>query len=379
MTDQAARPRKQEQEPADDTIEEVGPGVLRTQLPINMPGLGHVNCYLLEDERGVAVVDPGLPGRDSHVALEARLKSAGFPLHAVHTVIVTHSHPDHFGGAGWLRTQTGAEVVTHRSFRMMWDPAEPPDLDPESAAVATQPAGDDEHGHDGEPDPMAPPDDPLPHVRRFPWETTPWGGPGHQMPWRRKMFFRAARRFPHMRRMPTPSVRLDEADTIRLAGRDWVAVHTPGHTDDHLCLFDPTEGCMLCGDHVLPTITPHIGGFGTARDPLGAFFHSLDKVVDLGSQVKIALPAHGKPFADLAGRAQEIRHHHEGRLEKLRATSADLGRPASVMEMSTHLFSPRAQGSMADSETFAHLEHLRLAGEMVRRDADGVLEYVLTD
>jgi hypothetical protein len=34
---------------------------------------------------------------------------------------------------------------------------------------------------------------------------------------------------------------------------------------------------------------------------------------------------------------------------------------------------------MADSETFAHLEHLRLAGEMDRLDRDGRYEYVLRD
>ncbi|MCU1395772.1 MAG: hypothetical protein JWM34_4200 [Ilumatobacteraceae bacterium] len=365
MTDQAARPRKQEQEPATTEITEVAPGVLRSQLPIDIPGLGHVNCYLLEDSRGVAVVDPGLPNKESHIALEARLKSAGFPLKRVHTVIVTHSHPDHFGGAGWLRAQTGADIVTHSSFHLMWDPTEPPDVDVEDVPEALSNDGDD--------------DIQIDRTRRFPWEPSPWGGPGVEIPFRRRIWFRAARAFPQLRKMPIPSVRLAEADTISLAGRDWVAVHTPGHTDDHLCLFDPTEGCMLCGDHVLPTITPHIGGLGSYRDPLGTFFDSLDKVGSYGPQVKVALPAHGKPFSDLAGRAQEIKDHHAGRLQKLRDTSTDLDRPASVMEMSTHLFSPRAQGGMADSETFAHLEHLRLAGEMQRVVKDGVLEYVLTD
>ena len=42
----------------------------------------------------------------------------------MHTVVVTHSHPDHFGGAGLLRTRAGAEVVTHRSFRTWLDPDE---------------------------------------------------------------------------------------------------------------------------------------------------------------------------------------------------------------------------------------------------------------
>ena len=43
------------------------------QLPIDMPGLGHVNCYALEDERGIAIVDPGLPGEESWTHLVDRL------------------------------------------------------------------------------------------------------------------------------------------------------------------------------------------------------------------------------------------------------------------------------------------------------------------
>ena len=312
-----------------------------------------------------SLVDPGLPEKDSYVALEARLKSAGFSLKRVHTVIVTHSHPDHFGGAGWLRAESGADIVTHRKFRLMWDPTEPPDVDVEDVPLMA----------DGTPDTA----EPILNDRHFPWEGTPWGGPGVNMPLKRKMWFRAARAFPRLRKMPVPTKRLDEADTISLAGRDWFAIHTPGHTEDHLCLFDPTEGCMLCGDHVLPTITPHIGGMGMGGDPLGAFFDSLDKMASYGADVKIALPAHGQPFADLAGRAQEIKEHHAGRLEKLRTTSAELDRPANVMEMSTHLFSARVKGAMADSETFAHLEHLRLAGDMKRVNNNGVFEYVLSE
>jgi hypothetical protein len=40
------------------------------------------------------------------------------------------------------------------------------------------------------------------------------------------------------------------------------------------------------------------------------------------------------------------------------------------------LFKERAWGSMAESETFAHLEHLRREGEVeVGRRADGMLVY----
>ena len=34
----------------------------------------------------------------------------------IHTVVVTHSHPDHFGGAGRIKKEAGAELVTHKAF-----------------------------------------------------------------------------------------------------------------------------------------------------------------------------------------------------------------------------------------------------------------------
>ena len=363
------RPPKQEQESATDEITELAPGVLRTQLPISLPGLGHVNMYVLEDDRGVAVVDPGLPSKESWAAINDRLTRAGVPLHRVHTVVVTHSHPDHFGGAERLRKETGADIVTHARFRVLWDPTEPPDHDAEQDADLTaRPAGPG-----SEPVSAA-----TANRRRLPWEPTPWGGQGMELPWKRKMAIGLMRRFPRFMRLPTPSVRLDDAATISLAGREWVAVHTPGHTEDHLCLFDPEGGLMLSGDHVLPTITPHISGLIHAADPLQQFFGSLDKIAEFGPRVRLTLPAHGHPFADLAGRARDIKEHHDGRLQRLRDVSTELGRPATVMELTTHLFSPRAQGPMAESEAYAHLEHLRLLGEMERREVDGAYEYVLS-
>jgi len=112
----STRPPRQEQEPASEEVAEVAPGVLRMQLPIWMPGLGHVNMYALVDDRGLTVVDPGLPGPQSWKALKARLKAADYRLQDIHTVLVTHSHPDHFGGAGRIARETGAELITHHAF-----------------------------------------------------------------------------------------------------------------------------------------------------------------------------------------------------------------------------------------------------------------------
>jgi glyoxylase-like metal-dependent hydrolase (beta-lactamase superfamily II) len=347
------RPPKQEQLPAADGITEVATGVLRLQLPIAMPGLGHVNCYILEDERGVTVVDPGLPGPSSWQELSKRLEGAGIPLRTVHTVVVTHSHPDHYGGARFLREETGADLLTHRSFRNWFNPLEP-DLDDADDLMDPEPA---------------PSDDPNVEALREALlrGRTPWGGP-----WVR-MSDRADPEAVRYMGPPQPTIAVDEADVVRVGRRDWVAMHTPGHTPDHLCLYDPTNGVLLSGDHVLPTITPHIGGIGTGVDPLQRFLDSLARMHELEG-VSTVLPAHGQPFTDLDGRVDAIRDHHLERLETLRKAGRDLD-GGTVEDFSQRLFPERSWGPMAESETYAHLEHLHLAGHAERWEEDHFLRY----
>jgi len=361
MTKPAVR---QEREAPSDAVTEVAPGVLRIQLPMNMPGLGHVNCYAMEDSRGIALVDPGLPGPASYRALKQRLASVGLSHRRVHSVIVTHSHPDHYGNANRLRTETGATVITERSFKTFWDPMEEDDEHKELAGP-------------GDADEQAAAAEAVERGRQVvpKWNRpTPWGGDGPKPPTRTRWRYAVlGRMFNGWYRPPVPTRRVEDADVISLAGRDWVAVHTPGHTHDHLCLLDPTEGVFISGDHVLPTITPHISGMVRLDDPLAHFFGSLRKVGAYDS-VKITLPAHGHPFDDLGGRTEEIIDHHHERLQILRDASAEFG-SGHVGDYSQKLFKPRAWGPMADSETYAHLEHLRLTGEAGARRVEGQLVY----
>ena len=91
----------------------------------------------------------------------------------------------------------------------------------------------------------------------------------------------------------------------------------------------------------------------------------------------VCLPAHGHPITDLAGRTAAIRRHHVERLDVLRAAAGELV-DAPVEAYMKALFRERAWGQMAASETFAHLEHLRLTGEAAsRRDDKGLLRYRL--
>lgn len=346
MNEQIRSPRQEAQRAAPDA-EEVAPGVVRIQMPIKMPGLGHVNCYALEDERGWALVDPGLPGKEAWRELVDRLGRAGFAPRHVHTVVVTHSHVDHFGAAGHLRKTSGAAVVSSHNFRTWWDPDD---------------AGDDPFAL--EPVPAGPP-----------WrQPRPWSGEPVHLPLKRRVRWRLSRSV--QRRWyatPKPSVRLRDADVLSLGRQEWVAVHTPGHTPDHLCLYSPAVGTLLSGDHVLPTITPHISGLDAGVDPLSAFYASLDKVAAL-PDVRVVLPAHGHPFNDLAGRAAAIARHHDERLARLHDAATQSGE-ASVKDLSRMLFPRRSWGPAAESETFAHLEHLRLTGRLERRDEEGHLLY----
>lgn len=323
---------KQEQHAASDKVTEVASSIIRMQLPISMPGLGHVNAYAVLDDHGCAVVDTGVPGPTNWRALGHRLRDAGMRLEDVHTVIVTHSHHDHFGAAGRLVKESGADLVTHHSFDAAW-----------------------RRGR-----------------HRPQWGGRSRGGP----PLRRRLQWRLMRLASHAWSPPVPTKPVGDGGELELGGRRFVGLHTPGHTKDHLCLYDPEGGVLLSGDHVLPTITPHISGmWGGSDDPLTDFFASLEKVSDL--DVSIVLPAHGHPFEDLKGRCKAIHDHHLERLDKLLA-AADAHGEATIEELSREIFERRHWGFMAESETYAHLEHLRLQGRAERVEApDGTVRYRL--
>ncbi len=346
--------RRQEQEPARSEVTEVAPNILRMELPIRLPGLGHVNMYALIDKDGAAVLDPGLPGPATWKAIQERLAQAQLRVKDVHTVLISHSHPDHFGCAVRFQKEAGAKVIAHQLFSFGPVQASQPsevsvdDLQAQAEAGATEPSATSD-----------PPPSPVP------WGgMTPWGGERPRPPWRRRLQWRAMR-WLGKGFLPVITDPVNHGDELILAGREMFVQHTPGHTGDHFCLHDPETGTLLAGDHVLPSITPHISGLSTSRDPLASFFYSLDRVAEI-SGVGQVLPAHGHPFDDLGGRTEAIKRHHHERLEKVKEISREYGRPATTREFSEHLFAPRNWGSMADSETYAHLEHLRLLGEAER-------------
>jgi glyoxylase-like metal-dependent hydrolase (beta-lactamase superfamily II) len=350
---------KQEQREALATVEQVAPGALRMQLPIAIPGLRHVNMYCFLDSRGATVIDPGLPDDASWAAVKARLREADLDVRHVHTVIVTHSHPDHFGGAARFHEASGARIIAHEDFSVFGERLQLTHLEvsvehlppwpvvPRTAAESVAPSGM--------------------HI--------PWGGSIPTSSDQDRKNWEKIRESSSRPFIPPVTHIVRHGDEITLGDRKFSVVHTPGHTSDHICLFDREAGTLLSGDHVLPTITPHISGLNKLSDPLQAFFDSLDRMLEIGD-VSRCLPAHGDTFDDLEGRVQAIKRHHDERLDKLVAISRNLGKPGTVRDYAHALFPERAWGIMAESETYAHLEHLRLLGRAGRQQRqDGMLLY----
>jgi glyoxylase-like metal-dependent hydrolase (beta-lactamase superfamily II) len=318
---------------AEQRPQDLGGGVWSVPVPIPGNPLGYTLVYAIESPRGPVLVDAGWNHPDAWEALSGGLAAAGLDVSAVSGVVVTHFHPDHAGLAGQVREASGAWIAMHESdaalVRLMIEYA-----DSKHEAFQT---------------------DMLRRAGADPGEARQVAGERPAPP-------------------ALPDRELRDGDLVDLPGRKLRAVHTPGHTPGHICLHLEDADRLFTGDHVLPDITPHVGIYPYDRDdvdPLGDFLESLDRVSDLGPLD--ALPAHEWIFPDVAARAAQIRHHHEEKLERLRALLVQRPQPLTIWEVAAMMtwnrpweeLAPPLRG-MAAGEAAAHLRTLEARGRVRR-------------
>jgi glyoxylase-like metal-dependent hydrolase (beta-lactamase superfamily II) len=160
---------------------------------------------------------------------------------------------------------------------------------------------------------------------------------------------------------------------LRIGAREFQAIATPGHSDEHLALYCAGERLLLCGDTVLIKITPNISLWPHGRpNPLADFIQTLDRLRRL--DVGMALPGHGPLITLFRQRLDELRAHHD---ERLRAVEQAAGDGATAFAVCTAIF-PTEQLSphqirFAIAETLAHLEYLVGAGRVDRVDCEPVI------
>ncbi|MCU1266013.1 MAG: Zn-dependent hydrolase-like glyoxylase [Acidobacteria bacterium] len=80
------------------------------------PPATHTNCYLIYTSREVLVIDPGSHYEDEQHALHSAIDDLLAAGRSLHSILLTHVHPDHIGGVNALRAHAGKVKVAAHSF-----------------------------------------------------------------------------------------------------------------------------------------------------------------------------------------------------------------------------------------------------------------------
>ncbi|MGH7904761.1 MAG: MBL fold metallo-hydrolase [Candidatus Dormibacteraceae bacterium] len=314
-------------------LEEVAEGVHQLRLPIPFED-GYVSCFLFSGGGAIDLLDCGMNSEESLAAIRRSITAVGGEGARLRRLVVTHIHPDHYGAAGVLRSQPGVELYLHR--------LEVPMVHPRYLEM----------------------DQLLADVRL--WLLVN-GAPEAEV----DELSNASRGMRDFVTPVGPDVQLEGAETIQMGGRRLRVIWTPGHSPGHICLFDPDDGLLFCGDQLLPDITPNIGLHPQSTpDPLDEFLLSLERLARL--QPALVLPAHGHRYRDAVGRVRDIEAHHARR--KLQIMEIVGAGTSQAWEVALRLWGRREhpiEKRLALQEALAHLQSLAVSGRLVKRAVPG--------
>jgi glyoxylase-like metal-dependent hydrolase (beta-lactamase superfamily II) len=316
----------------------LGNGVHLIPAPLPFKSPAWVNTYAIEADGGILLLDCGTDWEPGRTAIRDGFQRLGLDETSVHTLVVTHLHPDHVGMSARLVRELGCRFVMHER------------------AAQLVPRYNDTPGY-------------VERLLRI--------GHTHGVPARLldSVTEDLAIRPNYMPTIDTPDHTVVDGDTIDLGGGRWLEViHTPGHEQAHICLRDSRTGVFFSGDHVLPRISPVVMWDEGLDDPLGMYLASLQKL--LGLDLKVTYPAHGTLIDRGDERARQILLHHDRRL--LDMAELVRSRDATAWDVMLRSFRPNLtpiEARLAFLETVSHLEHLTLSGRLSSEQRDGVVVY----
>ena len=167
---------------------------------------------------------------------------------------------------------------------------------------------------------------------------------------------------------------LADGDVVRAGSLNITALHTPGHSSDHLAFWLPTDRAVFTGDLVL--------GQGSSmitypEGDVAAYLRSLERLVALDPA--ILYPGHWDPVKDAA---QKLEEYHAHRLDREKQVRAALRQgPGTLSEVTTRVYGPDLGEELtraAEMTTRAHLQKLIDEGVVRLRHArpDEIFESV---
>lgn len=331
--------------PAPGSTRPIAPGVRWVRMAVPFPP-EHINLWLIEDGEGWAIVDCGLGLEETRQAWE-QVFARELDGRPVTRILVTHFHPDHLGQGTWLAARWDTDVwMTEGEWmtaRGVHAPTSDSDLDIKVA----------HYRRNG-----------VPEDRIATFRTPP------------NAFYRSM-----VPTVPGRFVRMRGGERLRIGAHDWDVIIGRGHAPEHACLHARELGVLICGDILLPRISPNVSVWPTEPygDPLADFLDALRGFDPLPPDT-LVLPAHGQPYRGVHARLAELRGHHAERLDKLADALAE--RPRSAVECFPLLYRREIGANnmgLALGESLAHLHRL-LAQGRVRRvtDDDGVFRFART-
>lgn len=303
-------------------VDRVAPGLRRViaENPSKFTYLG-TGTYLV-GEGEVAVIDPG-PALPAHA--EAILAALG-PGERITHVFVTHTHSDHSPALRLLR-EAGVDAPAHG----FGPHGEVPEDDPTDVVVFGDDVAD---GKTKTPEEQEAEAKLPPEALREAADTD-----------------------------FVPDVVMGHGDVV--AGPGWTieALHTPGHTSNHLCFAWREPKVLFPGDHVMGWSTSVIG---PPDGNLGQYLASLELLLDRDDEVY--WPTHGPAITEPEAHVRAFLAHRHERLDQLRAQLAD--GPADLATMVPRMYAevPKQLWRPAAATCFAHLLHLAELGEVTTDD-----------
>ena len=217
---------------------------------------GYTNCFLIEGDDGVTLVDAGFPSTWRLVSRALRL--IGRTVEDVRGLVITHGHFDHVGFARRLQQDHGVQVWAHPGdFHLTRHPYRYRPQQPRLIHPLTHPRG---------------------------------------LPVLGAMVAAGALRVPGV----TADHALPTGEPLPLPGRPEI-IHTPGHTDGECVVWLPDRSTLLTGD-ALVTLDPYNGRRGPRIIAPSATHDTVQARASLSPLAELpathVLPGHGAMWTD---------------------------------------------------------------------------------
>jgi glyoxylase-like metal-dependent hydrolase (beta-lactamase superfamily II) len=150
--------------------------------------------------------------------------------------------------------------------------------------------------------------------------------------------------------------KLRTGQRVRAGALDLTAIHTPGHTSDHVVFFEPASGALFSGDAV-------VGRGTTFIDPpdgdLVQYLRSLKRMEEL--RPRTIYPGHGPVVLRAQEKILEYLAHREEREKEVLVALAEGPRTIAEMVEVIYADQPKDVHPLAARSVLAHL--LKLADE----------------